>query len=369
MENVCYVRTFATILVLALLSAYAFSAEKDSEVSLRYSRQGVMVRLVFEASDETIRNATVHASPAGIRIDFPSAFQLRKPNDFIFEIAKSPRSLFVKLKDAAEIKTLRLAAPSRIVFDITTVPSGPREAMPPAGPAVSPGPQKETPRQPPLPKPDQKETAHKPAQPQAGQKVQQAPQSEEKMHVIKVVVLDPGHGGYEYGIADGSVREKDVNLQIARDLSAALAKKGKTVILTRKVDQSTSLAERINFANAKNPDLFVSVHAGLSANFVIYLAPPEDQNVDATVKLYALSYRQGRFIDRSRAAATAIGLSIKNDFNTEVTLRELPLPVLNSLSAPAIMIEYPSLKTYASDQKVREKLVASILKGVAAYEH
>jgi N-acetylmuramoyl-L-alanine amidase len=347
-------RIFTAVLIVALLSAYAFSAQEPPWVSLRYSRQGNAIRLVFESSAEMIGNSKVHASPAGIRLEFPSVFESTKPNDFIFDMTRTERSLSIALKDVKEIKTSRLTAPSRIVFDIITNSPGPRESVSPPGPVVSPAPFRETPPHAPMPQP--------------AQKVPQTPQPEEKMRGIRVMVVDPGHGGYEYGLVDGSAREKDVNLALARDLSAALAKKGKTIFLTRKVDQSTALAERILFANAKNPDLFLSIHAGLSKNFVIYLASTEEQNVDAAVKLYALSYRQSRYAGKSRAAATAIGLSLKNDFNSEVTLRELPLPVLNSLNAPAILIEYPSLKTYASDQKIREKLVSSILKGMAAYE-
>jgi N-acetylmuramoyl-L-alanine amidase len=348
------VRTFATFLIVALLGAYAFSAEKPSGVSLRYSRQGSMMRLVVESDDKLINNADVHPSPAGIRIDFTSAFEVTKPKDFAFETATTERSLSIKLKDAKEIKTSRLAAPSRIVFDITTSPAGPREVLPPMSPVVSPGPHGGIPP--------------RTAAPPAGQKVPQPSPSEEKMRAVRGVVLDPGHGGYEYGIVEGSAREKDINLAISRDLAAALSRKGKTVFLTRKVDQSASLAERIAFANAKDPDLFISVHAGLSKHYVIYVASPEDENVDAAVKLYALSYRQSRYAGKSRAAAAAIGLSIQSDFNSEVALRELPLPVLDSLDAPAILIEYPSLKSFAADRKVREKLVASIMKGLAVYE-
>ncbi|MDA8434085.1 MAG: N-acetylmuramoyl-L-alanine amidase [Nitrospiraceae bacterium] len=340
-------KTFAAIILMALLSARALSAEQTAEVSLRYSRQGSMIRVVIEAPDETIRNSVVHAAPAGIRIDFAAAFEIRKPADFIFQTAKSDRSLSIALKDVREVKTSMLTAPARIVFDITTSPAV--TSFP--GPVASPGPHPQAPAP--------------PAAPRAGQNTTQpAP----RLPGARVVLLDPGHGGYEYGIVDDTAREKDVNLALARDLGTALSRKGKAAFLTRKADQSTSLADRISLANAKAPDLFISIHAGLSPHFVIYLATPEDQSSDAAVRLYALSYRQDRYLAKSRAAAAAIGLSIKSDFGAEVTLRELPLPVLTSINGPAILIEYPSLKAYASDQKLRDKLVSSIVKGIGAYE-
>jgi N-acetylmuramoyl-L-alanine amidase len=365
MENVYYMRILTALLILSLLGSYAFSEEKAAEVALRYSRQANSIRLVLESDDETIGSAIAYAAPGGIQVYFPSDFQITKPADFLFDTVKKGRSLSIKLKDVAGIRTSRLSAPARIVFDITIAPVT-TESLPSLGPVVSPGPQKSSgPQTPPL------QPAHRPPQPPPLQPAQKAPQPQlpaEKVHAIRTLVIDPGHGGYEYGIVAGNAREKDINLSLSKDLGAALSKKGKSVFLTRRADQSTSLAERIVFANAKSPDLFISIHAGLSPGIVIYLASPEDQNADAIVKLYARAYRQARYIARSRAAALAVGLELKSALRTEVVLRELPLPVLNSLDAPAFLIEYPSLPTYASDKRMREKLVAAVMKGIAAYE-
>ncbi len=366
MENVYYMRIFTALLILTLLGTYAFSGEKAPEVTLRYSKQADTIRLVLESDDETIGRAIAYATPQGIKVNFRSDFQIKRPPDFPFETTKNVRSLFIKLRDVATIKTSRLSAPARMVFDIATTAATPKEPLPPSGPVVSPGPQRPPAPQPLPTQPPQKAPQRPPLQPMP--KVPLPPPPADKLHLIKTVVVDPGHGGYEYGIVAGGAREKDANLALSKDLGAAFAKKGKSVFLTRRTDQSISLDERIAFANAKSPDLFVSIHAGLSPGFVIYLASPEDQNADAVVKLYARTYRQSRYIGRSRAAASAVGLEIKNGLQAEVVLRELPLPVLNSLNAPAILIEYPSLSTYASDKKMREKLATSIMKGIAIYE-
>ncbi len=368
MENVYYMRIFTAFFILTLLVSYAFSQEKTAEVALRYSRQADLMRLVVESDDETIRSAVANAAPGGIKINFLSDFQIKRPPDFPFETAKGLHSLFIKLRDTGSVKISRLSAPSRIVFDITITPEAAKEPFPSQGPVVSPGPQKPSspPQPPPVQKTPQPQPAQRAPQPQSSQKQQQPPA--EKNHALKTVVVDPGHGGYEYGILSGNAREKDTNLSLSKDLGAALAKKGKSAFYTRRVDQSTTIDERISFADSKAPDLFISIHAGLSAGFVIYLASPEDQNVDAVAKLYSRSHRQSRYIARSRAAALAVGTEIKKALQTELVLRELPLPLLNSLDAPALLIEYPSLSTYASDKKMRDKLLTSILKGISTYE-
>ncbi len=369
------------ISLIMLSAAIRLSAEKTAEVTLRYGRQDFAVRFVFQGDEDVIRNANVSTSLAAIRIDFPSAFEIRKPRDFSFETAKRDRSFYIFLRDVLDVKTSRLSSPSRLVFDLKLSPKAQKEAPPKPeqkpvqqpGPLVSPGPQ--TPQsiqkqqQPAQQQPAPPAAAPQP--PQTAQKQQPATppvKPPEKVRKKRVIVLDPGHGGYDYGIVSLDAREKDVNLAIAKDLSSALAKRGLTVFLDRKVDQSVPLSERINFANSRNPDLFISIHAALGNAFAVYVTAFEDVNVDSAVKLYGLSSSQSTYLTKSKEAAKAIALNLKKDLNADVVLRELPLPVLNSLNGPAIMIEYPSLKSYASDQKIRDKFVASIIKGISVYE-
>jgi len=75
------------------------------------------------------------------------------------------------------------------------------------------------------------------------------------------VVIDPGHGGKDPGAVYGGLKEKDVNLDIARRLAAHLRSRGVTVVLTRRKDVYVSLSERVRISNKQQPDLFLSVHA------------------------------------------------------------------------------------------------------------
>jgi N-acetylmuramoyl-L-alanine amidase len=80
------------------------------------------------------------------------------------------------------------------------------------------------------------------------------------------IVIDAGHGGGETGaIGHGSVQEKDVTLQIARRLAAALPKTlGCRVVMTRDSDAAMSLDDRTSIANHEKADLFLSIHANSS---------------------------------------------------------------------------------------------------------
>ncbi len=79
---------------------------------------------------------------------------------------------------------------------------------------------------------------------------------------IRKVVIDAGHGGKDHGASKRKVREKDVNLAIAKKLGKILRSKyGIKVVYTRTTDKFVSLRRRARIANQSGADLFVSVHA------------------------------------------------------------------------------------------------------------
>lgn len=96
-----------------------------------------------------------------------------------------------------------------------------------------------------------------------------------------LVVLDPGHGGHDPGALGGDgVREKDVTLTLARDVRAALLRRGRVrVALTRESDRYLLLGERPALARQVGAQLMVSIHAD---------AAP-DPSASGGVTLYTLS--------------------------------------------------------------------------------
>jgi len=82
---------------------------------------------------------------------------------------------------------------------------------------------------------------------------------------VHTVVVDPGHGGRDPGATGiGGLREKDVNLSIAKRLAKELAGRGFKVVLTRREDRSVSLEERTAIAESAGGDVFISIHANSS---------------------------------------------------------------------------------------------------------
>lgn len=77
---------------------------------------------------------------------------------------------------------------------------------------------------------------------------------------MKLICVDPGHGGDDNGAAYGYAEEDDINLSVAYLLRCALQQKGFDVFLTRERDVYVSLEKRCSIANNMNADLFISIH-------------------------------------------------------------------------------------------------------------
>lgn len=76
------------------------------------------------------------------------------------------------------------------------------------------------------------------------------------------IVLDPGHGGKDFGACENGAKEKDINLSVAKKLRDMIEKELKDVkvVMTRLSDVYLTLQERADVANDAGGDLFMSIH-------------------------------------------------------------------------------------------------------------
>lgn len=124
-----------------------------------------------------------------------------------------------------------------------------------------------------------------------------------------VVILDPGHGGIDPGTASADgITEKEVVLAFAKTLRQKLEAKGDfQVYLTREGDTFLALRERVEFAQSKGANLFVSIHAD---------SFPKHANEASGATVYTLSERASD--DEAKELAT------KENFSDAIAGVELP---------------------------------------------
>lgn len=86
----------------------------------------------------------------------------------------------------------------------------------------------------------------------------------------KLVIVDPGHGGSDHGVAGGPLHEDDLMYDLASRVEGRLTATGSSAFLTRGPDRQEgsgpSDADRAGFANAAGADLLISLHVEGHAN-------------------------------------------------------------------------------------------------------
>jgi len=176
----------------------------------------------------------------------------------------------------------------------------------------------------------------------------------------RIIVLDPGHGGSDPGAVAWNVKEKDLNLQVARILKEMLEKAGATVYMTRNDDRYVGLYTRADIANNLNADLFVSIHHNASSN----------SGAKGVMTLYYPSSKNtGRM--NGQKFAEIVQRNLVNDLNTKdwgiiprlnlVVTRETKMPaVLAELGFMTNKSELEKLVTYEFQYQAAKSLFKSI---------
>jgi len=214
---------------------------------------------------------------------------------------------------------------------------------------------------------------------------------------VKVVVIDAGHGGDDFGaVGVTGTLEKDVAIAFSRILGKRLERAGLRVVYTRTEDVFVSLAERTAIANITRADLFLSIHANSSPDsevrgpetYFISLEASEGDGADVVMTENQVFKREGVTIDSSDVVGAILGDLIRMDLlrvSSEVAaaiqrgLADLPGPsrgvrqgkfiVLSGVNMPAVLIELGFLTNPSDEQKLnqesyRQRLAEAIVRAV-----
>ena len=229
-------------------------------------------------------------------------------------------------------------------------------------------------------------------------------QKSEMPFKVGAILIDAGHGGkdpgalktYKVGGKNVTVKEKDVNLKVAKMLGERLraAYPQKQIILTRDKDIFLSLGERTDIANSvkvgeNEAVLFISVHVNSSLNKtssgyeVWYLSPGyrrtvlDKSSVDYNRNLFTImnSLLEEEYTTESIMIAKFIMDGLQAQIGKESTARGIRAEewfVVKNSNMPAVLIELGFVSNekeamLLNDDKYLKKATLGIYNGIAAF--
>ena len=187
-----------------------------------------------------------------------------------------------------------------------------------------------------------------------------APEGPPGPRSLRVVVLDPGHGGPDSGSVAGGLVEKRLALALAQALKPELERRlGARVYLTRETDVAVSEDQRAEAANRVRADFVLALHfdaaPGTRARGVTaWCAPattgettPAGSGVATPVEILPWRDVATRYAVRSREIAESLLAALELHGDGPARLHErLPVPLLG-VNAPGLLLECGTLTSPA----------------------
>ncbi len=220
---------------------------------------------------------------------------------------------------------------------------------------------------------------------------------------IKVIVIDPGHGGLESG-AKGKfgALEKDITLAVAIKLKAVIERNlALRVELTRDKDTEVSLENRAAIANNNKADLFISIHTNSSyrrnargsetfflslnatdeeARRLAYLEnnsaelskPLADEDQDE-IRMILWDMAQSAYLKQSQSLAEIIQDELNSLLGTmNRGIKQAPFKVLTGVACPAVLVEVAFISNPEEEKDLvkesfQSNVAEAIYRGLARY--
>ncbi|MBI2567270.1 MAG: N-acetylmuramoyl-L-alanine amidase [Candidatus Schekmanbacteria bacterium] len=179
----------------------------------------------------------------------------------------------------------------------------------------------------------------------------------------QLIVLDPGHGGAQFGFRFDGLLEKELALKLTQGIRVRLEQAGMHVQLTRSDDADLTATSRVGFGNAQRPVAFVSVHVGETLSGAIDARTQSDPPARLNGSLTPWLSASVAFHQQSRALARALVSSLLGE---PESVLEVPLADLAGLTVPAALIEVPLELARSSPDETCRRLAEAITQAVAS---
>jgi N-acetylmuramoyl-L-alanine amidase len=142
----------------------------------------------------------------------------------------------------------------------------------------------------------------------------------------KIIVIDAGHGGIDFGAIRDDLNEKNLISEITNKIKAMYSDSEVSIHFTRKEDEFIGLKDRTNLINTIKPDLVISLHINNNKNtdtngFEIFITDKID------------------FLDKNKILAEKLSSKLSKTQLKNRGLKTAPFHILKNSSCPSLMVE------------------------------
>lgn len=179
-----------------------------------------------------------------------------------------------------------------------------------------------------------------------------------------IIMVDAGHGGRDSGTYYGDILEKDINLEIAKELEKELTKYGAIVYMTRKRDVDLSsiydsakkrgdLYRRLLLIKEKKCDLYISIHINWY----------DDNTLRGAEVLY------NSINKKNKVLAQSIMNRFKKELDSNRSIKTTDLYMYRNTTTPGVLVECgylsnPTERKHLQKEEYQKRLAKTITKGI-----
>jgi N-acetylmuramoyl-L-alanine amidase/beta-lactamase regulating signal transducer with metallopeptidase domain len=142
----------------------------------------------------------------------------------------------------------------------------------------------------------------------------------------KVIVIDVGHGGEDFGATKDELNEKNLTSEIAKKIKEMHSDSDVEIHFTRTDDEFMALNSRTNLINKIKPDLVISLHINNTKNtnasgFEVYISDKTD------------------FLDKTKEFAERLSSKLSKTQLKNRGLKTAPFWILKNSNCPSMVVE------------------------------
>lgn len=169
----------------------------------------------------------------------------------------------------------------------------------------------------------------------------------------KYIVIDAGHGGNDNGAVSGAVFEKEITVNIAKEIQKLNEGQDQyEIVLTRDSDTYPTLGERTAMINKLNPEMVISLHMNNN---------PEKETAKQGTEVYIQKTENSK----------KLAEKISKKFSVS-KIEERNLHMLRETKAPAVLVELGFInntkdREYATSEKGRKEIAQKFTEIIREY--